>query len=67
MDERLAELEDRLALVEDGLAQLGRKLAARLDEQMTRIVLAVAELLDQRTKRAAERKGKRQTWPKINW
>lgn len=45
LPERLLEIEDRLALVEAGLAQLDRKVAARLDEQMARIVLAVADLL----------------------
>jgi hypothetical protein len=48
MDERLAEMEGRLVLIEESLAQLERKVAARMDEQMARIILAVAELLGMR-------------------
>lgn len=67
LPERLLEIEDRLALLEAGLAQLDRKVAARLDEQMARIVLAVAELMNQRNGRPAEPKPKKQAWPKIDW
>jgi hypothetical protein len=67
LENRLLELEDRLALVEAGLAQLDRKVGTRLDEQMARIVMAVAELLNQRAARPAEPRPKRQAWPKIDW
>ncbi len=67
MEDRLANLEERLALVETGLAQLDRKIAARLDEQMARIVMAVAELVGGRGPAHPPDRQKPPRKPKIAW
>lgn len=67
MEDRLANLEERLALVETGLAQLDRKIAARLDEQMARIILAVAELLGMRGRAPDTSSGRRSSRTHLRW
>jgi uncharacterized coiled-coil protein SlyX len=48
MDERLAEMEAELAELRRQLVAQERSIAARLDEQMGRLVMAVADLIGER-------------------